>query len=100
MPHDEGRKSRCSDVTTMTKRSSHMPTLTTIATAKRYIGVVRTLRNHNSCGVMMLQKMSVQYMYQYGPCIRFQIMKPSYLFALYQPKKASEMYPYPTIMPV
>ena len=74
----------------MTKRSSHMPTFTTIATAKRPSGLVRTRRSHRNCGVMMLQKMSVQYMYQYGPTIRFQIMKPSYLFALYQPKKASE----------
>ena len=31
MPHDEGRKSRCRLVTTMTKRSSHMPTFTTSA---------------------------------------------------------------------
>ena len=28
---------------------------------------------------------------QYGPNIRFRIMKPSYLFALYQPKKASDV---------
>src|SRR6476619_1221908 len=91
IPQDDGRKSRCRLVTTMTKRSSHMPTLTTMATAKRPSVLVRTRRNHSHCGVMMLQKMSVQYMYQYGPVIRFQIMKPSYLLVLYQPKKASEM---------
>ena len=34
MPHDDGRKSRCSDVGMMTKRSSHMPTLTNIAVMK------------------------------------------------------------------
>src|SRR5436190_23560654 len=32
MPHDEGRKSRCRLVTTITNRSSHMPMLTTIET--------------------------------------------------------------------
>ena len=48
------------------------------------------MRIHSHCGVMMLQKISVQYMYQYGPVIRFQIMNPSYLFALYQPKNASD----------
>ena len=30
MPHDDGRKSRCRLVTTITKRSSHMPMLTTM----------------------------------------------------------------------
>ena len=33
MPQEDGRKSRCRLVTTITKRSSHMPTLTTIAIA-------------------------------------------------------------------
>src|SRR5450759_2833073 len=100
MPHDEGRKSRCRLVTTITKRSSHMPTLTTIATRLRQRVHFRTFRNHRDCGVMMLQKMSVQYLYQYGPFIRFQIMNPSYLFPLYQPKKASDTYPYPTMSAV
>src|SRR6185436_6465349 len=60
IPQDEGTKSRCSDVTTMTKRSSHMPTFTTIATAKSPSVLVRTFLNHSHCGVRMLQKMSVQ----------------------------------------
>src|SRR5689334_19722803 len=64
IPHDEGRKSRCRLVTTITKRSSHMPTLTTIATRKRPSVLVRTRLIHSHCGVMMLQKISVQYMYQ------------------------------------
>ena len=35
MPHDDGKKSRWRLVTTITKRSSHMPTLTTSEIAKR-----------------------------------------------------------------
>ena len=89
IPHDDGMKSRCRLVTTMTKRSSHMPMLTTIATQKSSPGVVRTRRNQSHCGVMMLQKTRTQYIGQYGPVMRFQIMKPSYVFALYQPKNAS-----------
>ena len=54
----------------------------TIATMKSGSGLVRTHRSHSNCGVTMLQRTSVQYMYQYGPNIRFKIMKPSYLFAL------------------
>src|SRR5688572_33254440 len=76
---------------TMTKRSSHMPTFTTMAIRNRPSVLVRTRLNHSHCGVMMLQKISAQYYGAYGPVIRFQIMKPSYLLALYQPKKASEM---------
>ena len=40
MPHDDGRKSRCRLVTMMTKRSSHMPTLTTIEMTNRSGDVV------------------------------------------------------------
>jgi hypothetical protein len=43
----------------MTKRSSHMPTFTTIATAKTARRGAHA-RIHRHCGVMMLQKISVQ----------------------------------------
>ena len=60
MPHDDGRKSRSRLVTTITKRSSHMPTLTTIAITNSMIGLVRTLPDHRNCGETMLQKISAQ----------------------------------------
>src|SRR5262245_30587550 len=71
MPHDEGRKSRCSDVGMMTKRSSHMPTLTNIAVMKSTTGEVRKRLSHISCGASPLQTMSIAYIFQYGPCRRF-----------------------------
>ena len=36
MPHDEGRKSRWSEVTMITKRSNHMPMLTKIETTNMH----------------------------------------------------------------
>ena len=51
MPHDDGRKSRCRLVTMMTKRSSHMPMLTTSEIMNSSGTFVRTRLNHSSCGV-------------------------------------------------
>ena len=59
-PHDEGRKSRCSDVTTMTKRSSHMPTLTMSEMMKSSTTFVRIFLIQSSCGVRTLQRISAQ----------------------------------------
>ncbi len=42
----------------MTKRSSHMPTFTTIEITKSVATELRTLRSHRSCGVRTLQRMS------------------------------------------
>ena len=64
MPHAEGRKSRLRLVTTMTKRSSHMPTFTTSAMQNSSGMFVRTFLNHSVCGMTPLQKMRNQYMYQ------------------------------------
>src|SRR5438045_7913559 len=63
-------KSRCRLVTTMTNRSSHMPTFTMTAMAKSTIGLVRTRLNQSACGTTMLQKMSAQYVGAYGPNIQ------------------------------
>ena len=60
MPQDDGRKSRCRLVTTITKRSSHIPTLTTIAMANSGSGLVRTLLIHRNCGMTMLERISAQ----------------------------------------
>ena len=46
----EGRWLRWSDVTMMTNRSNHMPTLTRTAMASRRGGLTRTRRDHRSCG--------------------------------------------------
>ena len=61
MPHDDGRKSRWRLVMTITKRSSHIPTLTTIAISEEERRCCeRTRRNQRSWGVRMLQKISAQ----------------------------------------
>src|SRR3954454_16242149 len=74
MPHDDGRKSRCSEVGMMTKRSSHMPTLTNMAVMNRPAVDVRMRRNHIICGARPLQTISIAYIFQYGPCTRFSHM--------------------------
>ena len=74
----------------ITKRSSHIPTLTTIEIMNSQNGLSRKRLNQSSWIDMPLQKISSQYDHQYGPSqIRFLIMKTSYCDALYQPKKAS-----------
>ena len=60
IPHDEGRKSRCRLVTTISNRSSHMPTLTNIEMKKSIAGDVRMLLIHRNCGITMLQRIRDQ----------------------------------------
>ena len=55
MPHDEGRKSRCRLVTIITKRSSHMPTLTNMATIHTASGELRTFFIHTTCGTISIR---------------------------------------------
>src|SRR5712692_8001863 len=74
MPHDDGRKSRCSEVGMMTKRSSHMPTLTNIAVMYNTTALVRKRLNHINCGARPLQTISIQYIFPYGPKARFHIV--------------------------
>ena len=51
-------------VTTITNRSSHMPTLTISEMTNKTAIFRRILRDHSSCGTRPLQKISIQYMYQ------------------------------------
>src|SRR5690348_7754632 len=64
-----GMKSRCSEMTMMLKRSSHMPTLTNrlaihITTSER-----RIVRNQKICGTSTLQNICAQKNGAYGPVI-------------------------------
>src|SRR5258706_6382102 len=60
MPQDEGRKSRGRLMAMMTKRSSHMPMFTMMATRHEPSGLLRTPRIHSSCGGATLQVVSDQ----------------------------------------
>ena len=44
----------------ITKRSSHMPTSTTMDEMNSSTGVVRTFLNHSNCGATILQVISSQ----------------------------------------
>src|SRR5687767_14532821 len=92
--HDDGRKSRFKLVTMITKRSSHIPRLTTSEIMNSQNGLSRNRLNHRSWIDIPLHRISSQYDHQYGPShIRFLTMKTSYWLALYQPKNASIAYP-------
>ena len=54
----------------ITKRSSHMPTLTMSDMMKSHTVLVRRLLIHSVCGTMPLQKISIQYDHAYGPNMR------------------------------
>ena len=60
MPHDEGRKSRWRLIGMMMKRSSHIPTLTNMATTKSAMFEWRTRLIQTTCGTTTLQRMSSQ----------------------------------------
>ncbi len=45
----------------MTKRSSHIPMLTTMEMTNSSGTFIRTFLNHSSCGMMTLQRISAQY---------------------------------------
>ena len=60
IPHEDGRKSRCRLVTMITKRSSHIPTLTINETMNSPGACFRTRLNHSTCGARILQKSSAQ----------------------------------------
>src|SRR5580658_4681228 len=90
VPQDDGKKSRYRLVTTMTKRSNHMPVFTTIE-MKNMNGIdVRSLRDHSVVsGIARLQVISTQYDQPIGPNTRFQNMNASQCDAEYQAMKAS-----------
>ena len=50
----------------MTKRSSHMPTLTTSDMKKRHGTLVRSLRDQRVFGAITLQRMRAQYQTRTG----------------------------------
>src|ERR1043165_3485736 len=60
MPHEEGRKSRCRLVTTITNRSSHIPILTITEIIHSKTKFARTFLNQRNWGVNPLQKISAQ----------------------------------------
>jgi hypothetical protein len=80
---EDGRKSRCKLRTIITQRSNHMPILIKIEMIKIAGRFVRIRFDHNSCGMMILHPISVQYDHAYGPIVRLVIRKASYKFALY-----------------
>src|SRR5439155_18285025 len=85
----EGRKSRCKLVTTMTKRSTHIPRFTDRAMKNRTTGLVRTPFDQSACGTTTLRKIKVQKIHAYGPRARFAIMERSNSSPLYQLMNAS-----------
>src|ERR1019366_464449 len=89
MPHDDGMKSRCSDVTMMTKRSNHMPMLIMMETTNMTAMFVRIFLNQKSCGMKTLQVISGPYAQAEGPNARFTNVKRSYGLPEYQEMKNS-----------
>ena len=59
-PHDEGRKSLCKLVTTITNRSSHIPILTMNDMIQRATRFDLIFLDHKNCGVTMLQRIKDQ----------------------------------------
>ena len=92
MPQLLGRKSRVSETTMITNRSSHMPTLTSKATISIIQGVVRHRLNQKACGAATLQKTMVQYAQAYGPSARFSAANCSNGLPLYQAMNNSTAY--------
>ena len=60
-PQLDGRKSRDKEVTMMTYRSNHMPTLTRMPMTNITGILVRTFLNQKSWGIMTLQLTMIQY---------------------------------------
>src|ERR1041385_3092275 len=60
MPHDDGKKSRCKLVTTITKRSSHMPMLTTNESSHSISRLLRIFLIHKNWGVTILHRINAQ----------------------------------------
>src|SRR6267378_3591126 len=67
----DGKKLRCSDVTMITNRSSHMPTFTRIDTTNSAATFCLMRRAHSNCGAITLHATMVQKHHAYGPVARF-----------------------------
>ena len=88
-PQLDGRKSWASDVTTITKRSNHMPRFTS-RHATNMIGTLwRALRNQKTCGTSTLHDTMIQYAQAYCPNARLRNANDSYIDPLYQAMKNS-----------
>src|SRR5437899_10613376 len=87
----EGTKSRAKLVTTMTNRSTHIPTLAESATRNSAISFVRIFRDHSSCGSTQLSVINTQNTQPYGPKARLRIIDISKTSPLYQAMNASMM---------
>ena len=55
------------------KRSSHMPTFTTIAIVNSDGGLARIDADHSACGMIVLHRMTLQKTGAYGPANRFRV---------------------------
>src|SRR5688572_18894262 len=71
---EPGRKSRCSDIGMITKRSNHMPTLTNIEMIQSAAIDLRTFANQSGWIASTLQRIRLIQMNRYGPKTRFRTM--------------------------
>src|SRR5206468_1485798 len=69
--HVDGKYVRHKVVTIITKRSNHIPILTTIDRTKVAITEVRIFLNQNNCGDTTLHPIMIQYDQASGPVARF-----------------------------
>src|SRR3972149_10481774 len=93
-------KPRDRDVTMMTKRSNHIPTLMRIETPTSIHGVVRARLNQSAWGTTTLHKSMVQNAHAYGPRARLTRVNFSWGLPEYHAMKNSMPYEYATIRPV
>src|SRR5439155_3005785 len=89
IPHDDGTKSRCKLVMTITKRSSHIPRLMDNATRNSAMRLRRTRADQSACGISTFTSISSQKIQPYGPNARLVIMYCSKMSPLYHDIKAS-----------
>ena len=89
MSHELGKKSLARLDTMITKRSNHMPTLTTIESTNMIGMLVRSFLNQKSCGVMTLQLTMIKYAHQYWPKARLMKANFSYIAPEYHAMKNS-----------
>src|SRR5437879_8083140 len=89
IPHDDGTKSRCKLVTTMTNLSIHIPRLIANATKKSATRFRRMRADQSACGTNTLKNISAQKIQPYGPNARLVIMYGTKMSPLYQDMNAS-----------
>src|SRR5690242_18907579 len=87
----DGRKSRCKDVTMITNRSNHIPTLMRIDKTKMAGIQVRSFLIQKSWETRALHPDIIKYAHAYGPRLRLIITKISFGLPLCNPVKISVM---------